>query len=133
MLFILEKNLLKELNLFLEQYKYLGVVFQEYFDYNFCEDHIAASASRALGAAISKFKTMKNVGIKIFTQLFNAMVILSLTTAQVYGRMVTSHNYLTPRIGLFAISWVCIERPPGWFTRGGRVVDTKVQTVFVYS
>jgi len=55
-------------------YKYLGVIFDEYTKFDFCTKALADSGGRALGAIISKFKSLKNVGYKTFEVMYNSGV-----------------------------------------------------------
>ena len=43
-------------------------------DFSFNESCLSDSASRALGAIIGKFKSLKNVGFKTFTKLYDQLV-----------------------------------------------------------
>ena len=47
-------------------YKYLGLVINEFLDYNVTVRHVAQSATRALGLLISKFKKL---GVMIWIQI----------------------------------------------------------------
>ncbi len=58
-----------------DRYKYLGVVLQENLDFKITEEVLAGAAGRALGAIISKFKCLKNVGFNTFSQLYQANVV----------------------------------------------------------
>ena len=55
--------------------KYLGILLDEFIDFNSCASHLADSASRDLGAVISKFRQFRNVGIKTYNKLYKAMVV----------------------------------------------------------
>ena len=44
-------------------------------NFNSCASHLADSASRALGAAISKLRQFRNAGFKTFDKLYKAMVV----------------------------------------------------------
>lgn len=57
------------------QYKYLGVVLDEYMTFDKCANVLGSSAGRALGGVIAKFREMKNVGGKTFTKMFEAAVV----------------------------------------------------------
>ncbi len=56
------------------QYKYLGIMLDEYLSYDVTANLLASAAGRALGAVITKFRTYKNVGYKTFTRLFDVSV-----------------------------------------------------------
>ena len=56
-------------------YKYLGLVINEYCDFNFTVETLCNSAGRALGAVIARFKKFKDVGYKTFTKLYNSCVV----------------------------------------------------------
>ncbi len=53
-------------------YKYLGVILDENLAYSSCIKALSDSGGRALGAIISKFKALKNVGFKTFETLYNS-------------------------------------------------------------
>ena len=55
-------------------YKYLGIILDEFLKYDACVKTISISGGRALGGIISKFKTFKNVGFYTFSKLFSAGV-----------------------------------------------------------
>jgi hypothetical protein len=56
-------------------YKYLGLILDKNLKYAECAEAMAASASRALGSIISKYKSYRDMGYKTYTNLFNAGVI----------------------------------------------------------
>ncbi len=56
-------------------YKYLGVVLQENLDFKITEEVLAGAASRALGATISKFKCLKNIGFNTFNKMYQTNVL----------------------------------------------------------
>ena len=55
-------------------YKYLGIILDEFLKFDACVKTIATSGGRALGGIISKFKTFRNVGYYTFSKLFSAGV-----------------------------------------------------------
>lgn len=57
-----------------EQYKYLGVVFNEYLDFNVTAEILSDAGGRALGAIIGKTKHIKDLGYNTFNRLFQAGV-----------------------------------------------------------
>jgi len=57
-----------------DAYKYLGILLDAHLKFDMCINALADSAGRALGATISKFKAMKNVGYGTYTKLFNCGV-----------------------------------------------------------
>ena len=57
-----------------EQYKYLGVIFQEKSDFSFTADALAKGAGRALGGLISRIHSLKEFGFKTFEKLYYACV-----------------------------------------------------------
>ena len=57
-----------------DKYKYLGVVFDEHLTYNGCAEVLAEAGSRALGALFNKVVSMKGIGFKAFTKLYNSCV-----------------------------------------------------------
>ena len=56
------------------KYKYLGIIMDEHLKYDCCSKALADSGGRALGAIISKFKSLKNVGYCTFENMFNSGV-----------------------------------------------------------
>ena len=56
------------------EYKYLGLWFNEFLDLQGTVKHIAKSATRALGAVISKFKRTGGILFDCYKQLFDNMV-----------------------------------------------------------
>ena len=50
-------------------YRYLGVIFDEYLIFELCARTLAVSGGRALSSIISKFKQFKNIGYHTFTKL----------------------------------------------------------------
>ena len=57
------------------RYKYLGLVFDEFLDYNVTASVLADSAGRALGAIYNKFKLNKGFGYDTYTTLYESGVI----------------------------------------------------------
>ncbi len=58
------------------KYKYLGIILEEHLDFNLTASVLANAAGRALGAVISKFKTLKNVGFSTFSKMYHSHVVL---------------------------------------------------------
>ena len=58
----------------ISEYKYLGFFLQEHLDFNVGVRYFTDAASRATGALISKFKTLKIVGFDTFKKLYFARV-----------------------------------------------------------
>ena len=58
-----------------ETYKYLGLIFDEYVDFKTGIGTLADAGGRALGAVISKFKYMRDVGYKTYTKLYESAVV----------------------------------------------------------
>ena len=56
------------------KYKYLGIVFDEFLDYNVTATVLADSAGRALGSIYNRFKQNKGFGFDTYTKLFNSGV-----------------------------------------------------------
>ena len=56
------------------QYKYLGVFLDEHIDFKYAINMLNDSGNRALGAIISKFKSLKDAGYKTYSKLFNSCV-----------------------------------------------------------
>ncbi len=57
-----------------QQYKYLGLIFTEFLDYQKTAKMVAKSASRALGLLIAKSKASGGMPYEVFTKLYNALV-----------------------------------------------------------
>jgi hypothetical protein len=55
-------------------YKYLGLVLNEFLDYNITAKSVALSANRALGLVIAKCKIFGGVSHGVFTKLYDSMV-----------------------------------------------------------
>ena len=55
-------------------YKYLGIILDEFLKFDSCVKTISISGGRALGGIISKFKSFKNVGYNTFSKLYSAGV-----------------------------------------------------------
>ncbi len=53
-----------------DRYKYLWVVLQENRDFKITEEVLAGAAGRALGAIISEFECLKNVGFNTFSKMY---------------------------------------------------------------
>ncbi len=69
--FTLGSNILEVVS----EYKYLGIFLNEYLLYEYTADILSKSATRALGSVINKFRSLKNMGFKTYTKLFNACVV----------------------------------------------------------
>ena len=57
-----------------DSYRYLGVIFDEYLNFDKCAKTLSEAAGRALGSIITKFKQYKNIGYHTFTKLYKAGV-----------------------------------------------------------
>ena len=55
-------------------YKYLGLILDEFLLYYMAVETLCSSAGRALGAGISKSRSLRNFGYKTYTKLFNSCV-----------------------------------------------------------
>ena len=56
------------------KYKYLGIILDQYLDYNVTAETLAGAGSRALGAILAKYKNLNGLGYSTFTTLYNACV-----------------------------------------------------------
>lgn len=56
------------------QYKYLGVILNEFLDYSVTAKVLADSANRALGAIINKYKSINGLGYYTYTRMFQSGV-----------------------------------------------------------
>ncbi len=68
--FLLEECVLSVVN----QYKYLGVILNEFVNFNVIADILSDIANRALGAIISNYKHINGLGYYTYTQLYNSGV-----------------------------------------------------------
>jgi hypothetical protein len=57
-----------------EAYRYLGLILTEHLDYNTMAKNVAASAGRALGLVIAKYKSFGSLPFGTYTKLFDSMV-----------------------------------------------------------
>ena len=57
------------------KYKYLGLIFDEFLDYNATAAVLADSAGRALGAIYNKYKVNKGFGYETYTKLYESGVV----------------------------------------------------------
>ena len=55
-----------------DQYKYLGIILNEFLDYNVTVKTLANAANRALGAVINKYQTINGFGYYTYTSLFKS-------------------------------------------------------------
>ena len=55
-----------------EKYKYLGIILDEYLNYNITAETLCSSASRALGALHSKTRNLKNCTYHTYSHLFSS-------------------------------------------------------------
>ena len=60
---------------FVHECKYLGVMFEEFLNFETMSCMLAESANRALGKICSKFKSIKNMGFQTFTKLYESCVV----------------------------------------------------------
>ena len=57
------------------QYKYLGLILDEHLDFKVTADHVAKSATRALGLIIAKAKVCGGLPFNCFKQLYESVVL----------------------------------------------------------
>jgi len=57
-----------------KEYKYLGVLLDEFMNFNATVDLLSGAAGRALGAIINKFKSHRNSSYNAFSKLFHSNV-----------------------------------------------------------
>ena len=57
-----------------DNYKYLGIMFNEYIDYNVTATFVSQAAERALGLLIVKFKSLGGMPFNVFTKLYDSLV-----------------------------------------------------------
>ena len=58
----------------IENYKYLGIWFNEFLDYGYAVKEISKSATRALGLIIAKFKSLGGISYACFKKLYESSV-----------------------------------------------------------
>ena len=75
--FKLDNNVLE----YVQDYKYLGLLLNEHMKYNNAAEMLSKAAGRALGACISKFKMLKNMGLQTYTTMYQTCV----TSVMNYG------------------------------------------------
>jgi hypothetical protein len=59
---------------YVHEYKYLGLVINEHLNYVTTSDVLVKAAGRALGACISKFKSLKNMEYKTYTTIYETCI-----------------------------------------------------------
>ncbi len=59
---------------YVTEYKYLGILLNEYMNYDTSVDTLANAAGRSLGAVFNKFKVIKNMNIKTFNKMVDSYV-----------------------------------------------------------
>ena len=70
----------------------LGLHIDEFLNLNTNSEHIANSASRALGGVISKFRSLKNVSIHTYKTLYNSSVLSVLNySSEIWGFYKSKH------------------------------------------
>ncbi len=57
-----------------DRYKYLGNILNEHLDFSVTSSVLSGAADQALGAMISKFKGLKNVGFNTFDKMYHSSV-----------------------------------------------------------
>ena len=57
-----------------KEYKYLGVLLNEFMDFNSTAELLSGAAGRALGGLINKFKTFRNAGYTSYKKLFHTNI-----------------------------------------------------------
>lgn len=71
---------------YIDSYKYLGIVLNEFLDYRITSSKLAESAGRALGCINNRFKLLKNMGLSTYETLFNKCVLPVLNYgAEIWG------------------------------------------------
>ena len=58
-----------------QKYKYLGLILEEHLDFKASINELCSKGGRALGACISKFKTLKDVGYITYKKMFDCTVV----------------------------------------------------------
>ena len=72
--------------MYTSEYRYLGVIFHEHLDFAKHTNTLAASATRALGSVISKYKNNKEMTYEIYSKLVHTCVLPVLDYgSEVYG------------------------------------------------
>jgi len=75
---------------YVNQYKYLGLVLNEFLDLDVTAKMVAQSASRALGLLIAKVKTIGGVPYDVYTKLYDSVVWPVIA----YGAAIWGHKSL---------------------------------------
>ena len=57
-----------------DQYKYLGIILDEFIKFDKCVKALSSAGGRALGAIITKFKSLEDVGYTTFKKLYESDV-----------------------------------------------------------
>lgn len=68
-----------------DKYRQIGVILNEYLDFNITSDTLCNSASRALGSINSKIRNLKDCNYKTYSDLCNSGVSPVLNMVQVFG------------------------------------------------
>ncbi len=57
-----------------KQHKYLGIIFDEFVDFNVIVNVLADAGNRALGAIINKYKQINGLGYYTYIKLYNSCI-----------------------------------------------------------
>ncbi len=67
------------------EYKYLGVMLNEYLNFNVTADVLSKASVRALGALINKFYTMRDMGFKTYHFIYSLVSPVINYGAEIWG------------------------------------------------
>jgi hypothetical protein len=86
-----------------EANRYLGLILTEHLDYNVMAKNVAASAGRALGLVIAKYKSFGSLPFGTYTKLYDSMVWSTINYgAAIWGdRQFSCINTVQHRAGRF--------------------------------
>ena len=73
---------------FCNEYKYLGIYFNEFLDMKVTIDHVATSARKAMSGIIARSRIIGGLMYKSYTQLFNSLVAPIID----YGSVIWGHT-----------------------------------------
>lgn len=107
-----------------EKYKYLGVYLDEYLDMENTANILSEAAGRALGAVISKFQKLRDVGFRTYTSMFNSGVVTVMDYCSEvwgYGRYENCNKLQNRAIRYFLgvhnkVPILAIQGDMGWVT-----------------
>ena len=76
------------MNIYCNEYKYLGIYFNEFLNTTQIIDHAATSARKTLAGIIAHSKMLGGLMYKSYTQLYNSLVVPIMD----YGAVLWGHS-----------------------------------------